>query len=69
MYELRKKVSDKRFDLVEAQRELDRMTRTVSAMEADHTEATFWLEEMRIDHPHTSIRRSSERVSDSAGGN
>lgn len=69
VYELRKKVSDKRFDLVEAQRELDRMTRTVSAMEADHTEATFWLEEMRIDHPHTSIRRSPERVSDSAGGN
>lgn len=67
VHEMRTRANEKRFELVEAKRDLERLQRSIAALEADHTEAKYWLDEMTQDHPHTSIRSTTSDLSQKVG--
>lgn len=64
---IRKQLEDQKLEVSVASRHVDRIEREANGIEADLAEATEWLEEMELDHPHTGRRRMepvSEGVSD-----
>ena len=65
-HDIRKQLEDQKLEVSVASRRVDQIQREVNGIEADLAEATEWLYEMELDHPHTG-RRQMESADE--GGN
>jgi hypothetical protein len=57
MHQIRRHLEDQKLEVSVASRHVDRIEREANGVEADLAEATEWLQEMTLDHPHTGRRK------------
>jgi len=67
-HQIRKQLEDQKVEVSVASRHVERMEREVAGIEADLAEATSWLEEMELDHPHTGKRHSTSTGNGGSNG-